>query len=651
MATLVTLNMICQDELGLTRAERNRLLHETKEFRSLWETQNSINLIECDFADEVAPALLKEMAREWLDEGSIQTGDGLTRPPIQFFWENAERKDRMGEPITYRTCKTKILEEVQQVFLKQHQNRISNRNQKRRPDYLSTDISNTNALHSSATPSPNSRCLGSTTPNPMDPRKGSQECLGSTVNSDVLGPPQKSALITLKMSRPIDSSVAESTQTTHVSFETESDHGTKDGDSDRLTGGKNPRSGHSGAYNTLAKDKIHTDRTGIPDASSNGSTRPELVRKAPSQLDVDVNNAVKRQRLSGEQNGQRHTSADRTEQNTTTSGVKIPKDQGSPIESLQPSARVQLVPTETAKLRSQNVVRQHTATRLSSVGSTETHVSSDSATLTTSAGDTAKVIPSATHSIAPWAASLANTPISPSTMHRAVLSVKISPILAEQQIRRCGCATCASLKVYSTTPLDSQAAAAPISTAKPAPDRTLPRNLSTSTITLPPKPVETAAAGVTQSPLPPATGSGSLRILVWVQASPQPALVWRKWDSPKLFLKHSVVELFTTVKLHTNLQDFNCIVARLDLPITPSLHYEFKIRRNESEKNFEMVKKHITAKVKASAATLALQRTVEGGEGGPRTDGLPAIGEVILWPIQENENVSPRDGKEEEWMF
>lgn len=106
MGTPATISVICQDKLGLSKAEQNKLLHETKEFRTRWETQHSLNLIASDTGGDVAQALLKEMAREWLEEGSILGSDSESVSPLQFFW-GSERMNRAGKIISLEACKTK----------------------------------------------------------------------------------------------------------------------------------------------------------------------------------------------------------------------------------------------------------------------------------------------------------------------------------------------------------------------------------------------------------------------------------------------------------------------------------------------------------------------------------------------------------------
>ena len=421
------------------------------------------------------------------------------------------------------------------------------------------------------------------------------------------------------------------------------------------------RTQRNGQDESLSEDTIVLTNSGKAESSSviQNSHQPEdelrrsnLIRKAPP-TEPDKNG--KRQKSWALENEEPCSTTAETEEYQSVNQYHPKKVQTSSIQRHQQSIPQPSPSAGISPGTGQTLFHQHSLPGLSQdLPNPASRPPAPELTTTGQDGEHQKTQATA-HSVAPWAPSLANTPIMAlSGMAASVDTVqpnKVGSTPLGQSHHETSSATRDGFSAaFSNEPTTSSTSSTTNRQLDKRPEiQPSPVALIRPSITM---------EGSVSNQSCQTTLVKPMRILIWVRATVQPPVRWLNWDSPKPFLKHSVAQLFATVMIHGVVcnKNINCIgisleLPELDEPMMPPYHYEFKVRRNDTEEKFQLMKDFMARTVEERNRLIKLKR--RGVEGGPRTGKKPDIGMVMLRPFvtKETENSPMAAGNDEECMF
>ncbi|MCJ1230485.1 hypothetical protein MMC12_007159 [Toensbergia leucococca] len=128
MGGLPSFENICRGELRLNTVSQKKLRLEVKKFWDVCEEANDWDLTS-EETEEVASALIAEMAKEYLEDGWAKNGTFV--PPGRSFWSSPESDD--ASPVyMYPRDAERILLGVERIFTKVQQWRKTNKRRKQR---------------------------------------------------------------------------------------------------------------------------------------------------------------------------------------------------------------------------------------------------------------------------------------------------------------------------------------------------------------------------------------------------------------------------------------------------------------------------------------------------------------------------------------
>lgn len=429
---------------------------------------------------------------------------------------------------------------------------------------------------------------------------------------------------------------------------------------EKLTEGVSPhRTQRNGQYEPVSEDRIVLIDSGKAEGSNvfqkshqlgDEIRRSNLIRKAPP---TEHDNNEKRQKSCCVEDEERLSITEEMEKHQPVSRYRPEEGQVSSIQLHQPSPPPLSPSAGISTGTGQTLFHQHGLPGLSRHLPNPPYSPSALELTTTNQGNESQKTQATAHSVAPWAASLANTPITTSSGMTSVdtfQASKASSIPSGQNHHETSNPTRNS---FSTAPSNEQNTSSVSSTTNRQSDKhpviqPPPTALMRSSITM-----EGSASNRSFQ----TTLAKPIRILIWVQSSVEPPMRYSNWDSPRPFLKHSVAQLFATVMTHDVAcnKNINCIMVMLELPpvefMIPPYHYKFKVKINDIEDRFQLMKDFMTKVVKQRTMLIYLKQG--GVEGGPTTGRKPGITVICLRPfvMEESENAAMADGKDDECMF